>query len=292
MSEYLVESDEYLVELDDIIALSPDDSIQAHNFIGSLSDEDLASIEQEELPANLEMLVETFGEGNTCTKCGLQLPNAIRLSKHMRDKHATSFSEICFICKKTFGDRRALRRHRIMHQTTAEYPCTACDKKFKYKTSLNLHMRKHKEDRKYVCTICSRAFFTKAELEAHKSVHVSEKTFKCHCGKAFKSQHLLRVHLPRHTEETEKKFACDLCEKKFITNAELQIHGRSHSVAKPYACDKCKKSFKSENYLSFHKRGHSDNAKRYTCTICPKDFKQLSVFKNHMIKVHQKKKNQ
>lgn len=55
-------------------------------------------------------------------------------------------------------------------------------------------------------------------------------------------------------EEREKPFVCEQCNMRFITNAGLGMHMRTHTAMYPLSCKKCNKGFWSKNVQQKHVR--------------------------------------
>ncbi|XP_021960694.1 zinc finger protein Xfin isoform X1 [Folsomia candida] len=104
-----------------------------------------------------------------------------------------------------------------------------------------------------------------------------------------------------------RKFACKICNKKFLKNSHLLKHltsRRVHAAAfketederpvpppkrnHPFPCPKCDKSFTSLDGVRQHdRRSHEWRIPyRRKCTLCPKVFSTLAFLQRHMNKAH------
>ena len=99
------------------------------------------------------------------------------------------------------------------------------------------------------------------------------------CQKEFLTNQRLKLH--GYVHSGEKNFACDKCSKKFATDFRLRTHYRTHSGEKPYFCDICHQRFAQGNALKCHKRTHTGE-RPYVCKICNKSFSQNTILKTHM----------
>ena len=94
------------------------------------------------------------------------------------------------------------------HSNQADYKCNVCGDKFKYKQSMRLHIkRQHNQDyiRPAACTYCSYRAHTKLELSRHLTTHTHERRYECQvCQKKFSTKehqkrHLRIIHHKNHT---------------------------------------------------------------------------------------------
>lgn len=64
----------------------------------------------------------------------------------------------------------------------------------------------------------------------------------------------------------EKKFSCEICEKKFYTMAHVRKHMVAHTKDMPFTCETCGKSFKRSMSLKVHSLQHSGE-KPFRCEV-------------------------
>ncbi len=112
-------------------------------------------------------------------------------------------------CKKTFTDKRSLKRHSVKHlppevQEAMRIPCTypGCEKTCARKDSLKKHMQSHTKEKPYAC-ICGGKYNTNSNLTRHVRLlddpehHRSKATEKTKPGSINKE---LKAELPVHAE--------------------------------------------------------------------------------------------
>ncbi|GLD74513.1 zinc finger protein 652 isoform X2 [Lates japonicus] len=89
-------------------------------------------------------------------------------------------------------------------------------------------------------------------------VEVEEKMLACvSCNKSFKKLWSLHEHIKIVHGYAEKKFSCEICEKKFYTMAHVRKHMVAHTKDMPFTCETCGKSFKRSMSLKVHSLQHS-----------------------------------
>ncbi|KPJ05220.1 Zinc finger protein 568 [Papilio xuthus] len=74
---------------------------------------------------------------------------------------------------------------------------------------------------------------------------------------------------------------CDICEKSFQKNTQLQSHLRNHLAERRFVCTYCNKAFSQSNNLRAHLRIHT-NERPYKCSECGKAFTQVTNLNNHV----------
>ena len=61
-------------------------------------------------------------------------------------------------------------------------------------------------------------------------------------------------------------FVCDVCQKKFKSKSNLNVHKRIHSSEKPYKCDVCERKFARKGDSTRHMLIHSGK-KDFQCEV-------------------------
>ena len=109
----------------------------------------------------------------------------------------------------------------------------------------------------------------------------SNRKFGCGaCGKKFHSKANLLRHSVVHSGE--KRFSCSICGKSFSREYNLMGHKRIHTAEKNYKCTLCGKGFYWKSCLTRHLDVHIDE-KDFTCPICGKVFFNKSYVQGHMV---------
>ncbi|XP_052364655.1 mucin-5AC-like [Oncorhynchus keta] len=191
----------------------------------------------------------------------------------------------CADCGRVLSSAAALESHASLHSGKRPFACSACGKDFPDLKGLNRHARVHGDQRGHQCPKCDKTFVYRFGLTKHEQVvHSGVRPFICPiCDKRLITQRDLEAHIRVHTGE--KPFACSLCVKRFKRRVELNVHLMWHNGEKRHWCSYCGKGFLDYNNLKNHKLVHTGE-KPYTCSECGKRFKQTGHLKKHLKTVH------
>ncbi|CAH0602470.1 unnamed protein product [Chrysodeixis includens] len=127
---------------------------------------------------------------------------------------------------------------------------------------------------------------TRSKKERKPKSYYNIKNIVCEvCGKRYASNAALRYHQRVHTGE--RPYKCTECSKSFTMPLFLQIHLRTHTGERPYECSLCPKAFSNKAALLRHDRVHT-GIKPYECPQCGKFFTQSNSMKLHVNTVHLK----
>ncbi|XP_027839132.2 zinc finger protein 423-like [Aphis gossypii] len=207
-------------------------------------------------------------------------------------------------------------------------------------SDLNNHLNKSNEKKSKFCTICNKYFAHMGALTNHMNIHLDRKPYKCqYCSKQFSKEASYILHQKKHVPKNEVNeepqiensndfelgynpadgnsndtnlinmkdlwFTCDVCEKKFSTPFQLNLHRKLHSNV-PYVCKICNRSYSLKFRWNWHLKGHylrhikSLKSKRNTndikskiasiqhyqdrikCRYCKKEYNSISQWKKHM----------
>ncbi|XP_067341440.1 zinc finger and BTB domain-containing protein 47 [Channa argus] len=160
------------------------------------------------------------------------------------------------------------------------FPCKKCPRVFNNRWYLEKHMNVT-HNRMQICNNCGKRFLLESELLLHQQTNC-EKSIQCvTCGKAFKKLWSLHEHNKIVHGYAEKKFSCEICEKKFYTMAHVRKHMVAHTKDMPFTCETCGKSFKRSMSLKVHSLQHSGE-KPFKCENCSERFQYKYQLRSHM----------
>uniref|UniRef100_A0A671RIC1 Zinc finger and BTB domain-containing protein 47-like n=2 Tax=Sinocyclocheilus anshuiensis TaxID=1608454 RepID=A0A671RIC1_9TELE len=159
--------------------------------------------------------------------------------------------------------------------------CNKCGKRFLLESELLLHHQTNCE-KNIQCVTCGKAFKKLWSLHEHnKIVHgYAEKKFSCEiCEKKFYTMAHVRKHMVAHTKDMP--FTCETCGKSFKRSMSLKVHSLQHSGEKPFKCENCSERFQYKYQLRSHMSIHIGH-KQFMCQWCGKDFNMKQYFDEHM----------
>ncbi|GLV44431.1 crooked legs [Carabus blaptoides fortunei] len=152
----------------------------------------------------------------------------------------------------------------------------------------------------YECTKCSKTGFTYRQLRIHwMTVHgVKCAERKCEVCKKLIGVKEFKQHIQSHPQY--KAFACDVCDAKFKSEANLLSHKVSHLSVKPYLCDKCDTQFSRLGSLQKHIKKQScpkvlppkkisRTPDGYQCRVCNRCYPSKAGLYQHAL-IHGNKK--
>ena len=149
------------------------------------------------------------------------------------------------------------------------YQCDKCGIKMDTKFKLLVHFRSHRRNRFHHCPCCEKCFGNLVALKKHCAIfHAETNPFK------------------------EKRFQCDLCPKRYLTEFLLGQHQLSHENLKSQQCPQCPFATNAPYDLKNHiKRAHFPS-KDFDCPEdnCDKSFKRRCDMENHRNRFTQRSK--
>ncbi|CAH1642838.1 unnamed protein product [Spodoptera littoralis] len=222
-------------------------------------------------------------------ECGETFPNEDELKNHLERDHAMKKEkkEIkCGVCDALFSTEEACIEH-----------CESTHIEIKQEHDYDEYVveETHEEDLEGPTEIIYEEIIEEPEppkpkirikKERKPKSHYNAKNIVCEvCGKRYASNAALRYHQRVHTGE--RPYKCTQCSKSFTMPLFLQIHTRTHTGERPYECPLCPKAFSNKAALLRHDRVHT-GIKPYECQECGKFFTQSNSLKLHINTVHLK----
>ena len=149
----------------------------------------------------------------------------------------------------------------------------------------------------FECLLCRKTLASLELYEKHiECVSHKEKAgemFQClECEKKYKRNGHLMDHIKQqHTADFERKFSCDQCGKRFVTNKLLEFHVNAHLGIKPYKCSFCSQTFANDSNCLTHKRKkHPElfaaEKDLFRCDQCGENCRTLDKLETHTNSKH------
>ncbi|KAK3097444.1 hypothetical protein FSP39_009689 [Pinctada imbricata] len=176
-----------------------------------------------------------------CQKCGYQA-----FYTHQYQTHIASHvdeTQKCKCCSYVTFDKDSLIQH--FKENHPRCICPECDFMAEYAYVIKRHMMRHTAIG-CTCDIC---------------------------GKTYKDQYILKMHVKMVHMPAEVLFECTVCSKKFTRKAHLKRHLRIHEPEKPYKCPHCDYRGCERSDISKHILIHEEP--RHVCEICGKAFRHM-----------------
>jgi len=117
-----------------------------------------------------------------------------------------------------------------------------------------------------------------------KITHLKNGIFWCDvCKKRFPTEAYRNAHYRSHSGERPFKCTFPGCNISMAQKSNLKKHMRKHTNEKPFKCPFCNKSYSDQSNLALrHLPLHNKSIVRYMCEICHKPVVQKSMIKLHM----------
>ncbi|KAK5849649.1 hypothetical protein PBY51_013965 [Eleginops maclovinus] len=267
------------MENDDTVGEEDDDDLKRGDVLGQSSEEEDEEEDEEE-------------EENTLNIPGLESP--LVMDRPRRGTRAFAMACTTTSTRQTLaeatlanqrpGGKRMLdlegMGQKVRLEEKQHFPCKKCPRVFNNRWYLEKHMNVT-HNRMQICNNCGKRFLLESELLLHQQTDC-EKSIQCiTCGKAFKKLWSLHEHNKIVHGYAEKKFSCEICEKKFYTMAHVRKHMVAHTKDMPFTCETCGKSFKRSMSLKVHSLQHSGE-KPFKCENCSERFQYKYQLRSHM----------
>ena len=236
-----------------------------------------------------------------CDMCDKTYVSNESLSNHKRKHHFGMVSpkkhEICKICDQKLENRYKLKKHidelHLGLESNEIFTCSICKSTFDKKVKLDYHVRKeHKEkpSKSLKCDICDFKTSNKQNLDQHQArIHSLGRPQSCsECPYVAPHRKLVYEHFQKNHVQREKKFSCEICERKFFLPNELKNHQTlNHGVLK-FKCEFCEYEATKPELLRSHRIHIHLNPREHKCDDCGKAFNMKMTLKRHIAKVHKK----
>lgn len=153
----------------------------------------------------------------------------------------------------------------ILKKANVPFECDRCGFILDTKLRLISHLNSHARGKKHQCRNCDRTFCNIVSL-------------KKHCAMAHRDQNPFK----------EKRFQCDQCPKRYLTEFLLGQHKLSHQNLKNEKCEFCSFATNAPYDLKNHIKRIHQASKDYVCPEkdCGKAFKRRCDMENHRKSVH------
>lgn len=224
------------------------------------------------------------GKEHKCTKCETTFASARTLKVHMRVHNKSEQNEaegsskdsfMCEECNTDFPSYKSLRLHKRMHD-----PIKSREVEAPVSYGINGTVTEESDGPRemFICQLCNKTYDKQYE-EAHMDFHKTD-NFDCEiCNRKFYTKSNLEMHMRVHSNG--KKFTCSYCKKGFLTFENLTEHVNNQCQSRKYECQYCGRRFSRPHEKVKHERIHTGE-KPHVCGICGKSFRVSYCLTLHM----------
>ena len=235
-------------------------SLQPDNNIGTISNADVTSSDNESTPTNIgnhmaavnDIKGENDENKSDVNDTEIQYllpflePHPIDLEFQLKSddqEHEVTCDE----------SKSKLKSSKIDNKTTKFYNCKECKYKTICSSNLKKHVRSIHEGERYKCKECDYQATHPSGLLKHKKV-----------------------------EHEGKRFNCTQCNQKFRDSNKLKIHISYVHQGIKYQCEKCVYHAQSPILLKYHVKSQHDEVGKYKCTKCDYQANVLTSLNKHV----------
>lgn len=224
-----------------------------------------------------------------CQICATVFKTRYNLLRHFQKRHPEYKMYECDLCRICFPSINEFKnhleeKHSKVHTTnTADskqvrFACDVCGNMYKNKASAMNHLLTHTSKKTVHCTFCDFTCYTKQQLGVHQTKH--DKRFVCDiCNKRFAQKSQLDVHI-NAVHYNQRPYSCVLCNKSFKTKGSHDAHMIVHTDTRNYQCPHCDKKCRKRYDLTLHIRTHTGE-KPFKCSVCGRGFVQMCDTRKH-----------
>lgn len=170
-------------------------------------------------------------------------------------------SLMCPICERKFLEKRHLRSHMNVHNGTS-YMCKFCRKTFRDVNNYKRHrLTVHKN-----MTVNENDDCTEIKIRDDDNINKSTSNtvnavdWVCeYCNEDFEFEIRMAKHIIKEHNENKPEHACNICNEKLSTPANLLAHMRGHMESTQHKCtfDGCGQGFAYKSSLGVHLDKHN-----------------------------------
>ncbi|XP_070800584.1 zinc finger protein 646 [Pituophis catenifer annectens] len=215
-----------------------------------------------------------------CSLCPKEYPTLLALKHHFhRHAKATASSQnnpeghteeqlfLCSLCGMIFPSEESLQHHHSLLHKEGEGRSDSPDV-LKRETEEQLDVAGDPEEDQllsHICGYCGQTFDDMASLEEHSNGHLEEKV-------AALADTSIQLRRAPHMEDDPPPLPPSVVETLPLADDLLD--------SRPYACGQCGKTYRHGGSLVNHKKIHLIGD--YQCSICCRQYRNLSAYRNHL----------
>ena len=218
-----------------------------------------------------------------CPQPGCQFSSSWKenLKQHLKGFHGTAGSFACdhpgCTFRTTWRKNVALHKRQV-HSFERPFACdhTGCEFRAKRMGDLSRHKNMvHLNIRDKLCHVCGKRFKTNAHLRVHMATHEGDGHEVAKCEECSVNLRITSSHKPRPA--VPNLIQCDHqgCDYKSRWKSKLSLHQKqAHSAERPFSCRHtgCSVRCKTKSQLTNHQKQVHLNIKSNRCHLCNKRF--------------------